>query len=126
MNKQSDLERIRRAAFEDELEKIAVSEGAAARAVIGRAIKAMPRSTKTVRNELKTLIHNEMLGSHLAGRAKPTPEAMSYLNMIQKTIPKKGKVTMKRLFGQGRGSGGRSMGEYNISHAQSRRLKKWI
>jgi len=124
MDKQAALTHIREEAFQNEIEKTAISEGALARAIAGRASRAIPRATKTVRNELHDLIKSNIKGFHWKSRAlDPKGVAADYTNMIQNVIPKRGKINMSKLFG-GKNPRKRSLGEYHVSGAQSRKLQK--
>ena len=118
MNKQAELNSIYQAAFENEIEKIAVTGGAVSRAVAGRAMRAMGRATPASKRELLSLINSEARHSGIKAR----DSVGDYLSMIQATIPKKGKITMGKLFG-GKNRIKRSMGEYHVSTPQMRKLR---
>ena len=73
MNKQSALEQIREEAFQDEMEKVAVTTGAVYRALTNRTLRLIKRMTPEARKFISEGLHK----SNLAGRKGIYPTVSS-------------------------------------------------
>ena len=112
MEKQEILDGIRKLAFDNELEKVAVSQGAVLRSGLGRVLRSLKRMSPDAKKvmyeqlEMGTKNTNPLSTAYKAlknktgefGRTgRSGPEYRKQVELMQQVIPKSGPITMKTL-----------------------------